>query len=186
MACQIPGSYHAAVKPSGLLYTGKGIDTLFRALWVGGMARDPPGVPESGAGPQGMFSDLGQQPSSCWCSDFCPILMFPPHHVSMCCFLLSDCDPHCHHLPKPWTCSLSCSCHYHGLTVRPSLLHDITFTWWYSRSHRGYVNCGAGPCAPSMFCCCHFEIPNNFLSKGVHSCNQSWKCFKSFMWNLSI
>ena len=62
--------------------------------------------------------------------------------------------------------------------VRPSLLHDITFTWWYSRSHHGCVNCGAGPHAPSMFCACHLEIPNNFLSKGVHLCNQSWKCFK--------
>ena len=117
MACQIPRSYHAAVKPSGLLYTGKGTnltDNSVQSLWVGGMARDPPGVPESRAGPQGMFSDLGQQPFSSWC--FCLILMFPPHHVPMCCFILSDCDPHCHHLPKPWTCSLSCSCCYHGLT----------------------------------------------------------------------
>ena len=189
VACQIPGSYRAAVKPSGLLYTGKGInliDTLFRALLSGW---DGQGSSWSTRKQSWAARDVLRSRTTAFLLLMLWLLAHSDVSSSSCFHVLFSSF-------RLWSPLSSSSEALNVFTflrlllprthrVRPSLLHDITFTWWYSRSHHGCVNCGAGPCAPSMFCC-HFEIPNNFLSKGVHSCNQSWKCFKSFMWNLSI
>lgn len=83
VACQVPRTYHVAVKLPELLHRGKGanlLDVLLIALRAGGTARGSPRVPKGVVVLQGML---------CWSRDNSLPLATALALVSVCFFLLT-------------------------------------------------------------------------------------------------